>query len=246
MITIESSFNGPDGLGHGGTSAGRFAQLVNSRAASVRLHEPVPLDAPMSSATDPEKSVISWGERTIATVKPLARPLDVGQFGRLDPSEVVRAERGWLDQRLGEHMAPSCFACGHERGDHLGLGLRPGSVDGSALYACSWRPQIDGDVPDWLVWAALDCPSGIPALNRVDHDEAVVTGQLSVEIRNAVSGAGDYQLVSRRCGVEGRKHSTEAALIDERGVSIAVAKALWFTVPLSMTRHDVPVVSAAA
>jgi hypothetical protein len=43
MISIDPRFNGPTDCGHGGVSAGRFAELVNPLAASVRFAAPIPL-----------------------------------------------------------------------------------------------------------------------------------------------------------------------------------------------------------
>ena len=235
-FSIDATYNGPAGSAHGGTAAGRFAAAVDSKAATVRLHQPIPLGRPMRSMGGTHKSAFYSDGRLIATVRPLSGPLTTAQFGRLAAAEVNDAERNWLDIRDGEHMAPTCYACGHHR--HDGLGLRPGPIAETGLAATSWNPGIEGEVPDWLVWAALDCPTGFPALRKVERDEAVVTGQLSVQILDHVRGDGDYQLIGRRIGGEGKKHSTEAALVDERGVAVAVASAIWFAVPLSMTRPD--------
>ena len=43
MISIDPRFNGPTDCGHGGVSAGRFAELVNPLAASVRFAAPIAL-----------------------------------------------------------------------------------------------------------------------------------------------------------------------------------------------------------
>jgi hypothetical protein len=171
-------------------------------------------------------------------VHALSEPLHTGHFGRLTRADVAAAEAAWLDCRNGDHVAPTCYACGHQRADLIGLGLRPGPVPESALFATSWNPGLACDVPDWMVWAALDCPTGLPALSRVGLEEAVVTAKLSVDIRDRVRGDGDYQLLSRRTGGEGRKHLTEAALVDERGRSVAVATALWLTVPIHVMQPD--------
>jgi len=145
---------------------------------------------------------------------------------------VAAAEEGWLDRRGGEHIAPTWFACGNRRDDAAGLGLRPGPAPESSLFATSWHPGVAGDVPDWMVWAVTDCPTGLPSLAAVGIDQVVVTAQLSVEIRDRVRGDGDHQLLSRRTGGEGRKHLAEAAVVDERGRLLAAATALWMTVPI--------------
>ena len=238
FLTIDPAHNGPARSGHGGVAGGRFAALVDSARATVRFVAPIPLGEPMESVRVADGVTVVGPTGPVATVQALSAPLRTGHFGRLTRNDVAVAEDRWLDRRGGDHVAPTCFACGPMRTDTIGLGLRPGPVPESSLFATAWRPEIAGDVPDWMVWAALDCPTGIPALAEVDVDQAVVTAQLSVDIRGPVRGDGDYQLVSRRTGGEGRKHVTEAALVDAQGRSVAVATALWVTVPLDVTQPD--------
>ena len=53
MISLDPRFNGPTDCGHGGVSAGRFAELVNPLAASVRFAAPIPLAPPVTTAIEP-------------------------------------------------------------------------------------------------------------------------------------------------------------------------------------------------
>ena len=244
LLTIDPIHNGPARSAHGGVAGGRFAALVDPRAATVRFLAPIPLGEPLEGTCEGDVAHVDGPAGPVASVSALGAPLRVGAFGRLAAADVGAAEAGWLDCRDGDHIAPTCFACGHHRSD--GLGLRPGPVPESALFAASWRPGLACEVPDWMVWAALDCPTGVPAMAEAALDEAVVTAQLSVEIRDRVRGDGDYQLVSRRTGVLGRKHATEAALIDERGRAVAVATAIWVTVPLHVMQPDRRMVSGSA
>jgi len=246
LITIDPTFNGPANSGHGGVSGGRFAGLVDSKAASVRFERPIPLDEPMEATRVGDTAWVVGHGGPVASVQALSNPLRIADVGRLAKAEVERAEATWLDCRAGDHIAPTCFACGHQRVDSSGLNLRPGPVETSSLFATAWTPGWSGDVPDWMVWAALDCPSGIPAMATVGLEQAVVTAQLSVEIRDRVRGDGDYQLVSRRLSGQGRKHTTEAALIDERGRAVAVATALWITVPLTVMQPERRLVGSGA
>jgi hypothetical protein len=238
LITIDGLYNGPARTGHGGVSGGRFAAVVNPRAATVRFLAPVPLDEPLGATRQGDVAHVVGPAGPVATVCALAQPVETGPFGRLSRADVAMARAGWLDGRDGDHIAPTCFACGHERDDERGLDLRPGPVPESALFASAWSPAMTGEVPDWMVWAALDCPSGIPAMAKVELDQAVVTAELLLEIRDRIRGDGDYQLVSRRIGGEGRKHTTEAALVDERGRPVAVATALWLTVPIQVMQPE--------
>lgn len=238
LITIDGVYNGPARTGHGGVSGGRFAAVVNSRAATVRFLAPIPLDEPLGATRQGDVAHVVGAAGPVASVRALGGPLRTGHFGRVSAGDVATARAAWLDSRGGDHIAPTCFACGPDRNDHRGLDLRPGPVPQSSLFVAGWSPGIDGEVPDWMVWAALDCPSGIPAMAMVALDQAVVTAELSVEIRDRIRGDGDYQLVSRRTGGEGRKHTTEAALVDERGRAVAVATALWLAVPIHVMQPE--------
>ena len=233
MITLQSIHNGPPHSAHGGVAAGHMAALVDGDRAVVRFHSPPPLGEPLvgtSSSTDTIDVVA--GCRRIATVR-RTEPLPVEVFERLDPMAVAVAEARWLDHAEGEHPFPTCFGCGPDRSD--GLGLAPGLVPGSDLHATFWAPPVDGVVPSWLVWAALDCPSGGPALASASEGAAVVTGELAVDIRRPVVGGRQYQIVSRRSGGSGRKIVTQAAIVDDRGRNLAVAQATWIVLaPESM------------
>jgi hypothetical protein len=240
MICIEEHNNGPIGRGHGGTSAGRFAALVNPTAATVRFHNPVPLGTPMSWVANARGTDVLNGSEHIATVRPLAAPLKIGQFGRLPAQLVLDAEERWLDARGGQHMAPTCIACGHQRSDTAALGLRPGPVEDTSLFATNWSPGIDGLLPADLVWTALDCPTGFPAVASLEASYAAVTGELSVQTPADIPGDGNYQLISRRTGVDGRKVYTEAALVDEKGRSLAVATATWIVVLTELLFPQLP------
>jgi len=94
-----------------------------------------------------------------------------------------------------------------------------------------WSPGTDGHVDPWLVWAALDCPSGTPALAAVASDELVVTGTIAASIDEPVPGDEELQIVSRLVDRAGRKLATEAALFDATGRTLATCTAIWFALP---------------
>ena len=167
------------------------------------------------------------GSRLVATVRP-TKSLEIEPFERLQPMTVAVAESGWLDHSDGHHPFPTCFGCGPDRSD--GLGLAPGPVPGSSDYATFWAPRVDGPVPSWLVWAALDCPSGGPALAAVSNGTAVVTGELAVDIRRPLVGGRQYQILSRCRERSGRRFQTQAAVVDHAGRNVAVAAATWISI----------------
>lgn len=228
MITIPPHHNGPPGSAHGGVAAGHMAALVDADRAVVRFHSPPPLDEALTTSQDSSGSTdVFAGARRVATVTRSAA-LNVAPFTRLDTQDAARAASDWLAVYDGHHPFPTCFGCGPDR--HDGLGLTPGRVAASALFAACWTPNGDGPVPSWLVWAALDCPSGGPALDAVPPGSAVVTGQLAVEIRRPLHGGVPYQIIGRRTGLSGRKITTQAAIVDPAGLNVAVAEATWIAI----------------
>ena len=230
MFTIPAHHNGPPTSAHGGVAAGRFAEFVDPRRASVRFHTPVPLDAelrPRHVDDDPTMVEIADGASLVATVSPCApRPVSLRRGSSAD---VVAAEHGWRTGIASDHPFPTCYACGPQRLD--GLGLRPGPVAGRGRHLTAWSPGTDGDVDPWLVWAALDCPSGMPALAEVSTDELVVTGTIAVSIEEPVPGDEELQIVSHLIARSGRRLATEAALFDASGRPLATCTAVWLAVP---------------
>lgn len=228
MITIHPLHNGPPHSAHGGVAAGQMATLVNTDRAKVRFHSPPPLDEPMTGVAQQIGTIdVVAGSHRIATVSSTI-PLEIEPFERLQPTTVAAAESTWLDHSNGRHPFPTCFGCGTDRSD--GLGLTPGPVPGSSVYATFWAPVVDGPVPSWLVWAALDCPSGGPALAAVSNGAAVVTGELAVDIRQPLVGGRPYQILSRCQERSGRRFQTQAAIVDDAGHNVAVAAATWIAI----------------
>ncbi|MCB1012584.1 MAG: hypothetical protein M9922_13320 [Microthrixaceae bacterium] len=229
MITIEPVYNGPPHSAHGGVAAGLMAGFVESRAASVRFHSPPPLGEPMEGVhqQDGSTDVFARTDR-VATVRSLPS-VEVEPFDPLDPAGVALAESDWLAEFRDSHPFPRCFGCGTERPDD-GLGLTAGLVAGTDVHATFWTPAGSADVPAWLVWAAIDCPSGAPALAAVPRGTAVVTGELAVDIRGALRGGERYQIVSRCTEMSGRKIRTQAAILDRDGTNLAVAASTWIAI----------------
>jgi hypothetical protein len=231
MIRIDSNHNGPPDSGHGGVTAGRIAELIDAARAAVRLHAPIPLETPMIPAHQPDGRIeVRAGASLVATARPLDHRLDIAGFEPLPDELVARAEQAWSRQHGGSHPFPTCFGCGPDRPAGDGLRLRPGPVAGHGLHATRWLPGCSGEVPPWLVWAALDCASAGAAMEATASGEVVVTGELAVEIRHPLDGGATWALVSRRARQSGRKVITETALVDAGGSPWAVAVATWFRI----------------
>jgi hypothetical protein len=103
-------------------------------------------------------------------------------------------------------------------------------VDSLGVHATQWTPGGVGETPAWLVWAALDCASGGPAMAAAPSGASVLTGELAVEIREPVEAGSPHLLVSREALRSGRTVRTEAALLDATGRALAAAAGIWFMI----------------
>jgi hypothetical protein len=240
-LTIPSRFNGPAGIGNGGYVCGRIAAYVDGRA-TVTLRRPPPLDTPMTVERDDEGSVrVRHGRTLIAEAAPSpAGPLEIPATVSL--AEADAAARG--ARYFADPVFPDCFVCGTNRRRGDGLRIFPGPVTGLALWAAPWKPDRsvagpDGRVRAEVVWAALDCPSGIAAAegaglgHGAGWDTAILLGRMTATILGARPAPGDQCRViawpERR---DGRKLTAGSALLAPDGGVLAVAGAVWLTVPL--------------
>ena len=133
---------------------------------------------------------------------------------------------------------PACFVCG--TGRQLGDGLRifPGPVAGRPLWAAPWTPDpsvtdASGRVRPEVVWAALDCPSGIAAAEAADlaQDTAILLGRMTASLA-VLPAAGDQYLVIAWPGErDGRKLTARSALLGPGDQVLAAARTVWLTVP---------------
>jgi hypothetical protein len=133
---------------------------------------------------------------------------------------------------------PDCFTCGTGRRPGDGLRIFAGPVPGRGVWAAPWTPDLsvsgtDGRVWPEVAWAALDCPSGIAVAEDagLGQDTAIVLGRMTAS-RPALPAAGDQCVViAWPGGRDGRKLTAGSALLGPGGEVLAVASAVWLTVP---------------
>ncbi|HEX7304098.1 hypothetical protein [Lentzea sp.] len=221
-VLVASRFNGPPGSGNGGYSAGLLAAHVDSRAVSVRLRTPVPLDREMQ-VRDGE---LLDGETVVASAEPAVLDLDVPAAPTLDEALEAQAKVPWRER----HPFPTCFGCGSGRDD--GIGALLGPLDGRPEWAGVWRPSDvlpnDGThvLPE-VVWAALDCPSAQPV--APDGGPAFVLGTFVAQVEHPVELGVDHVLLAWELGRDGRKAYSASAIIGPHGVC-GRARAVWVSI----------------
>jgi hypothetical protein len=216
-ITIPERFNGPPGSANGGYACGLVAALVDDDA-EVTLRSPPPLATPLTVERAGARVAVRDGETLIAEAEPVLLELDV-------PSPVSLAEAEAARPRYAgfrHHAYATCFVCGPERGD--GLGIFAGPVEGSELVAAPWIPPA-GRVADEIVWAALDCPSGW-AVDEFSR-EGVLLGRLAARLVGSVVGGEPHVVVGWRIGEEGRKRYAGSAIFSADGELRAYARSTW-------------------
>lgn len=215
-MIVEARFNGPPGSGNGGYSAGLLGTVIDG-PATVTLRKPPPLDVPYDVRPDPsaEGGLAAYcdGELIMSAAPAAGRPVGPAWA---DPA-TAGEYRGFTD-----HPFPTCYVCGPERTD--GLGIFPGALpDGRT--AALWR--VPDDVTPVTVWAALDCPGGWAI---IAPGRPYVLGRITVAV-DGVPSPGDECVVVGECtAVEGRKGFVRSGLYAPDGRPVAAAEAVWIAV----------------
>jgi hypothetical protein len=235
-LIIPPRFSGPPGSGNGGYVCGRIAAYAGD-PVTVTLRQPPPVATPMAVERDGDRSVrvlhggtliaeatTSWGSPALDIPTPVSLT---------DARAVEGGARYYADP-----VFPDCFVCGMGRRPGDGLRIFPGPLAGRPMWAAPWTPNAsvadgDGSVRPEVVWAALDCPSGIAAAEAADlpRDTAIVLGQMAATLA-ALPAVGDQCIVmSWPEEHEGRKLLARSALLGPGGTVLAAARAVWITVP---------------
>ena len=235
-LTIPPRFCGPAGSGNGGYVCGRIAAYLDGHV-TVTLRRPPPLATPMAVERGGESSVRIHHGRTLiaeATTSPGSPPLEVpGPVSMAEARTAAGRARYYCDP-----VFPACFVCGPSR--QLGDGLRifPGPVADRPLWAAPWTPDpsvtdASGRVRPEVVWAALDCPSGIAAAEAAGlaQDTAILLGQMTASLAVLPAADEQYRVIAWPAGRDGRKLSAGSALLGPGGQVLAAASTVWLTVP---------------
>jgi hypothetical protein len=235
-LVIPSRFRGPSGSGNGGYVCGRIAAYAEG-PVTVTLRQPPPLAAPMAVEPDGEGSLrVHHGRTLIAEAAASPAPPALEIPGPASMAE-ARAAVGRA-QYFQDPVFPHCFVCGITRRPGDGLRIFPGPVPGRRLWAAPWTPDPsvsgpDGRVRPEVAWAALDCPSGIAAAEGggLGPGTVVVLGRMSASLPALPAPGDQCRVIAWPGGRDGRKVMAGSALLGPGGEVLAVATAVWITVP---------------
>jgi hypothetical protein len=225
VVTVPARFRGPDSSANGGWAGGTVAGALagHDSPVEVTLHRPVPLDTELTLGHVANTVTLSYGGELLVEAIPVTEKLNPPPF--VPFHEAARAEKGFAG--LVRHPFPGCFVCGtREPGD--GLRVFPGPV-ADGVVAAGWRVPVtvadaDGAIPDAIVWAALDCPTGWAHFTPGAY---ALLGRLTAQVFGRVYPDGTYSVVARATGREGRKLFGESAVYETDGTLVAAARAVW-------------------
>ncbi len=234
VLRIPSRFRGPSGSGNGGYVCGRTAAYIDA-PATVTLRRPPPLDTDLAVEQDGDDSVRVRDSATlIAEAQPAPDAPELEIPDSVSPAQ-ARAAAGRARYFL-DPVFPGCFVCGPAREPGDGLRIFPGPVGDPPLWAAPWTPDPSVAGPDGLaraeiVWAALDCPSGIAAAEAAGLDTAILLGRMTARLGARPEIGQQCRVIAWPAGRDGRKLIARSALLGPGGEVLAAARAVWLTVP---------------
>jgi len=239
-LIIPFRFRGPPDSGNGGYVCGRIAGYVDG-PVTVTLRRPPPLATAMTVEREGAGSVRVHHDRML--IAEATRAPGDPEPGAPGPVSLAEAHAAAGRARYyADPLFPDCFVCGTGRGPGDGLRIFPGPLAGRRSWAAPWTPDpsvsdAGGRVRPEMVWAALDCPSGIAAADAagLERDTAILLGRMTASLA-ALPRSGDRCLVLAWPGErDGRKLLAGSALLGPGGQVLAAARAVWLTVPRSVS-----------
>ncbi|MBR0929875.1 hypothetical protein XH83_23930 [Bradyrhizobium sp. CCBAU 53351] len=238
-IIIAKRFCGPPNSGNGGYVCGRLARHIPG-SAEVMLRAPPPLDTPLDAAAAADGTwELRDGDKVVAT----GRAANV-ELAQLETASLQEARAAGLLALFEphEHPLPNCFVCGPARSQGDGLRVFAGPLRRraeNAVLAATWTPdpnlaEEDGLVAPEFLWSALDCPTGFasncnPQSGTYDKTPLLL-GRMAARIEASPRPGEPCVITAWPTGRDGRKRTADAALHDEGGRLLAVARTTWIAV----------------
>jgi hypothetical protein len=238
-VRFAGRFCGPPGAANGGFACGTLAALLDG-PAEVTLRRPVPLERPLLLRDGDGVVLLDDEGRLCAEARAPATP--VGQRVPRPPTLAEARAAAGRGAYYDDPVFPGCFVCGPARAPGDGLRIFPGPVPGRKVWAAPWSPDPsvggpDGLVPDEVVWAALDCPGGvaIAEARATPAEGSALLGRMSTRLAGPVRIGTAHRVVAWPLERDGRKHTAGSALFGPDDQLLAVARAVWITVPRATT-----------
>jgi hypothetical protein len=228
-VLIPRRFNGPPASANGGYTSGLIARYVGG-PADVSLRSPPPLDTALELERTDDGELRLWHRDVLVAEGSAADPPDIEPPVRPTVAQAREAQRRhpWLEQG-GRHPFNACYVCGASR--HDGLGMHFGDLrahpdmTAALLIADETVPHDPRGLAPEIAWAALDCPSYVPALWHADTPSLLA--RMQAEVLEPIPLGVPIVAVGWLQRAEGNKHWTASALLDADGRLLARAGHLW-------------------
>ena len=233
QLTIPARYCGPPGSANGGYACGLTASALGGSGVEVTLRAPPPLDRPLTLQRNNSKATLVDGDRVIADARLVDEPDSIVAAvpDALRYEDVVAAASSFnVETYLDDHEYPTCFTCGPSREPGDGLRIFPASTARPELVVWPWTPDVSlfgtaGDLDEPVIWAALDCQSGLSWVTR--EPGAFVLDKMAVVIRRSPA-PGERLIVAGWSGqAEGRRRPAGSAIYSESGEILAAGQATW-------------------
>lgn len=229
-VTIPAQYCGPPASGNGGFSCGVLAREFGQNPAEVSLLAPPPLDRPLTVHSDIAQMRLLDGDVVVAIAGRSTEP-EAGPVVSSEEAERAAADFD-VEAYAAQHAYPTCFTCGPGRAEGEGLRLWPAATSTPGVIAWPWLPHestSDGtgivDLP--IVWAALDCPSGLSWLSSDEELGPIVLGRLNAFIHRRPKVGEPLVVVGWKKEASGRKRTAGSSIRDANGEVIAAGDATW-------------------
>ena len=225
-VMFAGRFNGPPNSANGGYACGVIAAQVPADLVEVTLRQPPPLNTPLVIEQIGERyevhpvggEVVALAQPVDESVTPVPPVLDI-------PAD---AEPALAD---GSHPFRNCFTCGPDRAPGDGLRIFAKRIVGQHVLADRWVPDdsFGDEVPPEIVWAALDCPGGWAAFDRIPGGVAVL-GRMTAQVLRVPLVGEPCVVVASSDWHDGRKIDAHSSLYSADGELLAAARAVWIDV----------------
>lgn len=233
-VVIDERYVGPPGSANGGYACGTTAAPLGERLVEVTLRLPPPVGRALDLDVEAGRATLRDGEAVVAEAVVLPGDLDLDLPEPPGPDEVAATvERFDADDYLARHPFPGCFTCGPARAESDGLRVFPGALDRNLpMVAWPWTPAPsvvadDGLVEVPVVWAALDCPSGLVRAADEDGGELSVLGKMATSIARRPEAGETLVVAGWTVGHEGRRRFAGSAVWAAGGEVLARCRATW-------------------
>ena len=154
-----------------GYACGVIAAQIPADLVEVTLRRPPPLDTRLVVEQMGDRyEVRSAGGEVVAVAQPVTEPVQPVAPVFDIPADASSALPD------ASHPFRTCFTCGPDRAPGDGLRIFAKCIAGQSVLADRWVPDesFGEEIPPEIVWAALDCPGGWAALDRIPGGVAVL------------------------------------------------------------------------